>query len=801
MALIIYILPVKTFRMKTEALISWMLTGCICLITGAVFAMRPSDAALGIMTPVTYTVYISALNGDDLNDGAAPGSAWQSLEKVNSTLFGPGARILLERGSTWYGQLAPQGEGSKDAPILLDAYGEGPLPLIHGNGMTGEAVVRLVNQSFWEISNIELTNPANSQGDRRGVEILAANYGILRHIHLKNLHIHHVAGIVGNGLDAKRTAGIYVAVTADGSADTRFDDLLIEGCHLHHIENQGIVTNNEVKHSDYPGTYDWNRRRFTNVTIRNNIIHHISKNAIICRLTDGGMVEHNLCYETALGITGNTIFSRSAQGTIFQFNEGFYNRSPGADGSLYDADLNSPKCIFQYSYSHDNAHGLFWMCTSQPDHDVIVRYNLSVNDRGSIFCMNYANTSTFVYNNTVYIGEHLSPLIIDERRNENKAYVFCNNLIYNMSPTAGYQWFNAKRTISNNLFFGFHPESEPDDPAKVTEDPLLNDPEKQYSGLAAATTCMLRSGSPAVKAGTNVPDNGGFDYFGHPLPYGEYPNIGFHNMTIDERSDHQPDHDAFIRTGPDQDNNFGIRQLLEVTDSSSENISRTLLSFTIGEEEVSMATIRLYCSELTFGSVIGLYSCGTDWEETTLTEASAPARGDLIATVPVVSEGVYYSWDVTNALHAAIAAGKSAIGFLLEGYSGMGGTVSFNSDESAEYGPVLELFKENNFGPTSAVPGFERGKQGLFTVYQDASDPYIVNINYTGEAIDSMDASLIDMSGKIHYKQPALPKGNSYNNYVMQIDREVPAGMYVILLKTDHDTTSAKVWLSNAFHP
>src|SRR5690606_8527023 len=178
---------------------------------------------------------------------------------------------------------------------------------------------------------------------------------------------------------------------------TRFHNVLVEGCLIHHIDNQGIVTNNEVKQDDYPGTQDWERRRFTNITIRNNTIHHIAKNAIIARMMDGGVVEHNLWYETALRITGNTIVSRTRRGTVFQYTEGYLNRSPDYDGSLYDPELNSPETIWQYSYSHDNAHGLVWFCTSARDSGVVVRYNVSENDRGSIFCVNYANHSVRIY--------------------------------------------------------------------------------------------------------------------------------------------------------------------------------------------------------------------------------------------------------------------------------------------------------------------------------------------------------------------------------------------------------------------
>jgi len=199
-------------------------------------------------------------------------------------------------------------------------------------------------------------------------------------------------------------------------------------------------------------------------------VNDIAKNAMIIRLADEGVIEHNVCWDTAWrAITGNTSFSRSCRGTVFQFNEGYLNRSRAHDGSLYDADLESPGCIFQYSYSHDNAHGLFWMCTVKEDAGVIVRCNISRNDKGSIFCINYPNTSCYIYNNVIFIPPHLSPRIIDGRRKADKTYTFTNNIIYNLSPTASYHFLNGKRTISHNVFYGHHPESEPADPHKITD--------------------------------------------------------------------------------------------------------------------------------------------------------------------------------------------------------------------------------------------------------------------------------------------------------------------------------------------
>lgn len=483
-------------------------------------------------TTIKRTVYIDSENGDDRNDGSTPETAWSSLNKVNTMTFGPGAEIRLKAGSVWLGRLHPKGSGSQAEPIVIDSYGDGPRPLIDGNGMEGSGVVSLYNQEYWEINNLEIVNYGSEPGDRRGIEIKAENYGLVNHIYLKNLRIHHIKGIVGNGMDAKRTAGIFITTVDDRIKPTRYNDIRIEDCHIHHVDNQGIAISHEVSVSDYPGEPAWEKRKLTNLVVRNNIIHHISKNAMIIRMAEGGLVEHNLCYETALAITGNTIFSRTVKGTVFQYNEGFLNRSPDADGSLYDPDINSPETIWQYSYSHDNAHGLVWFCTNERDSGIVVRYNVSENDKGSLVYFNYDFAGASVYNNVFYIGEHVAPVIIREKNYTDHTYEFYNNIIYNKSPKAVYELATSgkgvqNRTYKNNIFYGFHPKGEPEDPSKITDDPLFIHPGNGniFNNLNGY---KLKKGSPALKTGTIIGDHGESDFFGSRVSNNHNPNRGIY---------------------------------------------------------------------------------------------------------------------------------------------------------------------------------------------------------------------------------------------------------------------------------
>src|SRR5262249_41983020 len=158
---------------------------------------------------------------------------WKSLTKVNATTFAAGDSILFVRGGSWTGQLHPLGSGSSVAPIVIDAYGTGPTPLIQGAGAS--QTILLSNQQYWELTNLEITNHAGSAGTRTGVHILANDFGTVHHIHLVDLEVHDVTGDPAD----KDTGGIVFEITGT-TTSTKFDDLLIDGCFVHDVSRTGI---------------------------------------------------------------------------------------------------------------------------------------------------------------------------------------------------------------------------------------------------------------------------------------------------------------------------------------------------------------------------------------------------------------------------------------------------------------------------------------------------------------------------------------------------------------------------------
>lgn len=85
--------------------------------------------------PLCKTYYVNAETGRDSFDGLSEATAFASLRAVNRLTLQPGDRVRLACGSVFAGQyLHLTCCGSKDAPIVVGAYGDGPAPRIDADG-------------------------------------------------------------------------------------------------------------------------------------------------------------------------------------------------------------------------------------------------------------------------------------------------------------------------------------------------------------------------------------------------------------------------------------------------------------------------------------------------------------------------------------------------------------------------------------------------------------------------------------------------------------------------------------------
>jgi hypothetical protein len=410
--------------------------------------------------------------------------------------------------------LAPQGSGVDGAPIILDAYGEGDLPHINGNGIAAAAVL-LYNIEYWEVQNLEISNPAATDSiNRIGIRVYHDTGTVARHIYLRDLWVHDVRG--SNDFNTGKSSG-GIQLNAGGTFQL-YDDVRIENCLVHDVSRVGITVNGAASNDTAPP-----EGYGTNIVMRGNHIYNTGGDGSIIRFCDYPLIEYNVVHDfpTAGGGASYTVglWCRSTRHALFQYNE-VYNAKTSNDGQGYDADIWAEDTVFQFNYSHNNQGGFMLIMGEGSRRSIrtIVRYNISVNDRGNIFMFSLGTTPEIrIYNNTFYIGPGLSTGILNRNRGDtagSKIY-FHNNIIYNLG-SGGYNSF-ASLVSDFNCYYGNHPASEPVEANKLTVDPQLVSPGSGGLGIATLAGYKLLPTSPMINSGMNLADPGDADFWGNAL--------------------------------------------------------------------------------------------------------------------------------------------------------------------------------------------------------------------------------------------------------------------------------------------
>lgn len=381
-----------------------------CIGAASVVATSGTVPTMASGETAGTTYYVNKTDGDDSNSGTEPDDAWRNLNKVNSTTFDPGDQILFRAGDTWTGQLHPKGSGKPEKPIIIDKYGSGSKPLIDGNGLEG-GVVYLYNQEYWEITNLEVTNPGEEGSFRRGVLVRAEDAGLLNHIYVANLNIHDVIGRDGwqGAWSGKNTGGIVFEVVDD--SNTKYNDILIQNNELQDIRRTGIKTGS-TRSAEVNGEENY----WTNVVIRSNSIIRAGGDAILVSYCDSPLIENNTVVRAGQYTEhpAAAVWSWSSRNALFQYNEVAHTQAP-KDGQAFDLDGYNQNVTYQYNYTHDNIGGFMLVAPRGFGlQNNTVRYNISEND--SLYIFNsfghgdneMDTTGMEVYNNTFYIDSDTS---------------------------------------------------------------------------------------------------------------------------------------------------------------------------------------------------------------------------------------------------------------------------------------------------------------------------------------------------------------------------------------------------------
>ncbi len=507
---------------------------CLCIVLLMAGGLGISEkqsrqGSAGTLQESGTTYYVDSTSGNDNHKGTSLSTAWKTLAKVNATVFSPGDRILFRSGSTWTGQLWPKGSGTEGQPIVIDTYGGVAKAVISGGGAAEDAVL-LKNQEYWEIRNLEVTNTGTSPGVRRGVRIMAVDYGEAHHIYVQDLDVHDV-----NGSNQMKENGGITYHCAGDKKPSRFVDLRIEDNHIKHVDRSGIFGSSThwVRSKWYPSL---------GVAIRNNVLDDIGGDGIVNVATDGAVVESNVvAHASQRSQDFNVgIWPWSADNTVVQFNEVYGTRGQH-DAEGFDSDWNSRNTIIQYNYSHDNEGGFLLICNegsqsaqvSVGNTGTIVRYNISQNDHHRGIKLSGPVKNTLIYNNTIYVakGENVDVVLHTDWTGWATDTYFYNNIFYvegtarfsyGVSGNADGSYVTApgpgkstNNTYDSNVYYGL---PAADDRHALISNPQMIDPGHGGIGRDTVSGYALRTSSPAVDSGRRIAASGGRDFLGNPVP-------------------------------------------------------------------------------------------------------------------------------------------------------------------------------------------------------------------------------------------------------------------------------------------
>lgn len=404
------------------------------------------------MTNLSRTYYVSSKNGNDLKDGLTRESAFASLFAINHTRLQPGDKVLLERGSVFYGQyLQVTDSGSEDAPIVIGAYGDGAAPRIevcgqgiwyqdYGNPLDApthvyhgyvSSAVLLYDAEYIVVEDLEITNEGRemigerySLGDkmnRTGVAVVAKDKGVRHGITLRNLLIHDVNGNVYD--KHMNNGGIYMTALRpefeEVTGVARYQDVTVVGCFVYQVSRWGIAVGYTYAHEQFQGAELKEETFFKygheNIRICDNYVKAAGGDGITAMYALRPLIEHNMADSIAceindriycepgerMGKVAAGIWPWKCKDALFCYNEVTDTRL-NQDGMAYDAD-SGDGTVYEYNYSRMNEGGCVMFCLQEAIHNTF-RGNISYDDLGGTISPS-ENPDALLEDNVFYVRE------------------------------------------------------------------------------------------------------------------------------------------------------------------------------------------------------------------------------------------------------------------------------------------------------------------------------------------------------------------------------------------------------------
>jgi hypothetical protein len=491
--------------------------------TSAAAAAPATGSTTAVAADTAYyaagtTYYVDCAAGNDSAAGTSQSTAWRTLAKADSLVLGPGDTLRLKGGTTCQGTLEPKGSGSSTAPVTVESYGTGTA---HIDGAGASAAVLLHNVEYYDLKNLLVTNIGASSARRSGIRVLLQDYGIGHHYLVSGVTVRDV-----NGSDDRypNPSGGILFEAAGSSVPTGFSDVKVMDSKVSHVDRFGIgITSDWQKRTENPNgpgsTFVYNQ----GVDIERNTVTDTGGDGIFVFNGKQARLAHNTIdgFNMRSADYNIGVFAWNSDNTVIEHNTVRHGKYPGIAFAVEGGNIGT---IYQYNYSQDNGGGFLYFCQEDGEvtRDDVVRYNISQNDAAgaqdfgliSSYCTGVSNLR--IYQNTFYAPNAPSMVKVFQPNN-----VSLQNNIFVGRPE-GSTVDDPYGCYLSNLFSNV--SSLPAHQTKsVTGDPLLTAPGTASSAFDA-TGYRLKTGSPALSAGSPVWGDYGPDFYGNRVP--AVPNIG-----------------------------------------------------------------------------------------------------------------------------------------------------------------------------------------------------------------------------------------------------------------------------------
>ena len=463
-----------------------------------------------------HTFYIDSIKGDDANSGNSRRKAWATVYKVNESIFQPGDKILFRGGQTFEGKIKLKNlKGNIEKSIIVTSFGEGRAKISGGN----EEALIADSCSFLEIKDIDFAGSGRKNGNTASGVVILNGKDIV--------------------IDSVKVSGFQKA----GLKITNSQNIRITRVHAFENGFTGILTG-EAYHDPF-------QLLSKNIyigycTAENNpgdptILDNHSGSGILISGTDSAIVEY--CLATNNGWDqpweGNGpigIWAYHSNNVTIQHCIAHSNKTnlKGLDGGGFDFDGGVTNSVMQYNLSYRNmgpGYGLYQYSGAEKWENNIIRYNISINDGTEIDSCGLQiwngqpkgpeMKNALIYNNLFY--SDFGRAVNYKNGNVPGIFYWNNVLVSRLQPVTGE---HSKSVFDNNLYFQINNATFRfiEDSTGIFADPILKLPDssdfliEDPSKLKDLEFFKLLPGSPCIATGKRIQLNGGFDFWGTPIP-------------------------------------------------------------------------------------------------------------------------------------------------------------------------------------------------------------------------------------------------------------------------------------------